>query len=889
MTSPPRPRMPLVIAATVLGLVPAVQAATDIAGAPDALFVLRLGVLMLAARLLGKLFARWNLPIVLGEISAGLLAAPWLLGGITLPGFRGGLFADGGQNLLAHPAVAGVTLAVLMIFFFFIGLDTDLRTIRRYSLSGAMTSAGGTLLGFIAAVACASALSASLTGTHLPWMHPAVLLTAAMLNIASIGILAKLLARSRRLDSPAGGVALSDTLADNLFCVLLFTVASGVATATDAGAVPSIGLFASMLAQTIIYAALTAAVIVPLARHLDQTRKSEQETFGAVVIATASALIAGGISGRLGLSPMIGAFVAGAAFSSTDLRHPVRERLSPILGVFVPLLFAVTGTLLDFQALTTPLLLSAAFLLAVAALLAKAAASILPASVAGLNIVGILRVAASTLPRGEAMLALLAAGMLHTALPAGFILALFILFYISCLAAPTLTEKSFALPGKGLRAGRTVPEPVRIVIPFASYEAANVVIHRLLEMLEDEGFFAHQLGRRDNVYRFTKDDRVITVINTEGELAVECLERERGLIATAIAEVAASIEKNLRDVRKPLSTPALRRQLHLADETAATPAPAAIKTYFSPDALRPRLLADTKAGVIAELLDLLQENGLLHDRYSASQAVFEREQNMSTGLEHGVAIPHGRTDAVDRLVCAVGLKAEGIGDYETLDGKPVRIVVLALAPLHAAAPQLQLLSMISQTLNEQGRAALLACDTSDDMYAFFVNRTSPAKTEIRPTSALQWQSISLDLCAKTKEEALDRLIALCARSGAVSSVEDARQAVLARESRMPTGLEKGIAMPHCRTESVDRMVCAVGICREGVDFHAIDGGLSHILIMVLVPPSVTTQYTQLIGQLTRALNEQGRTALMAAKNTTDVLAILAPSAQSPKLPATKTP
>ena len=295
---------------------------------------------------------------------------------------------------------------------------------------------------------------------------------------------------------------------------------------------------------------------------------------------------------------------------------------------------------------------------------------------------------------------------------------------------------------------------------------------------------------------------------------------------------------------------------------APPPAAVALRSFLVAGAMQPRLQAADKAGIITELVELLCASGLVRDPAAARQAVLEREQSFSSGLEHGIAIPHARTDAVDRLVCAVGLKPEGVA-FNALDGKPSRIIVLTLAPLHAAAPQLQFLAAISQTLGDQGRAALLACDTPDDMHAVLTG--SPRRNrQASALACLAWQSIALDLRARTKEEALDQLIALCARSGAVVAPDEARAAIFAREGKSATIIENGIALPHARTTATDRMVCAFGISRAGVVFDATDDQPAHFFAMVLAPPSATMAYTRLIGALARALDAEGRQALLAA-------------------------
>ena len=88
------------------------------------------------------------------------------------------------------------------------------------------------------------------------------------------------------------------------------------------------------------------------------------------------------------------------------------------------------------------------------------------------------------------------------------------------------------------------------------------------------------------------------------------------------------------------------------------------------------------------------------------KAVWEREESMSTGMQYGIAIPHGRTDAVSSMACVVGMKREGI-DWDSLDGEPSTIFVMVISPSSSSGPHVRFLSVISQVLNKGGREALL--------------------------------------------------------------------------------------------------------------------------------------------------------------------------------------
>ena len=112
------------------------------------------------------------------------------------------------------------------------------------------------------------------------------------------------------------------------------------------------------------------------------------------------------------------------------------------------------------------------------------------------------------------------------------------------------------------------------------------------------------------------------------------------------------------------------------------------------------LKGTTKERVIAELVDLLISVGKLQDRAAALDCVLARERKMSTGMQHGIAIPHGKTDKVTDIVVALGLKKDGI-EFGSLDGKPACIFVMVISPLGRTGPHIQFLAEISRVLSDR--------------------------------------------------------------------------------------------------------------------------------------------------------------------------------------------
>ena len=135
----------------------------------------------------------------------------------------------------------------------------------------------------------------------------------------------------------------------------------------------------------------------------------------------------------------------------------------------------------------------------------------------------------------------------------------------------------------------------------------------------------------------------------------------------------------------------------------------------------PHLKAESSDDAIAKLVHVLKENGKIDDEKAVLESIRQREKSMPTGLDHGLAVPHGRTNAVKGLVGAVAMVDDpnGIPNYETIDKSPVRIVVLSVSSESQSVDHLHLLSEISKSLrDDESRQSLLACSNAEEMRDF---------------------------------------------------------------------------------------------------------------------------------------------------------------------------
>ena len=140
-----------------------------------------------------------------------------------------------------------------------------------------------------------------------------------------------------------------------------------------------------------------------------------------------------------------------------------------------------------------------------------------------------------------------------------------------------------------------------------------------------------------------------------------------------------------------------------------------LKQLLGRDNIFLNLRASDKQGLITELVDRLFQNGRIPNRKAALKAILERERKASTGMENGIAIPHGKSSSVQDLITALGIKKEGI-DFESADGRPSRIFVMTLCPDNRAGPHLQFLGEMSQLLdNADIRRRMLEAASVDEV------------------------------------------------------------------------------------------------------------------------------------------------------------------------------
>ncbi|MDR0636710.1 MAG: PTS sugar transporter subunit IIA [Treponema sp.] len=138
-----------------------------------------------------------------------------------------------------------------------------------------------------------------------------------------------------------------------------------------------------------------------------------------------------------------------------------------------------------------------------------------------------------------------------------------------------------------------------------------------------------------------------------------------------------------------------------------------LKKVLSKETISLHLKGTTKEAIINEMLDILVAAGKIEKRAEAFTAIMEREKKMSTGMKHGIAIPHGKSQTIHDLVACIGISDTPV-EFDALDHQPCRIFILTLSPVEKTGPHLQFLAEVSLLFKSSEKRAEILSATSEE-------------------------------------------------------------------------------------------------------------------------------------------------------------------------------
>jgi len=394
-------------------------------------FLLQCGILLALALALGRLAARFGLPAVVGELMAGALMGPSVLGHL-LPGVSAWLLPQRPDQFHLLDAVGQVAVLLLVGIT---GMQVDMRMIRRQGATAARISAAGLVVPLVLGVAAGFLVPETLLSSPDGRTVFALFLGVAMC-VSAIPVIAKTLMDMDLLHRNIGQLTLAAGMVDDALGWLMLAVVSALAvTGIRAG---QLALSMAALGLVVLLALTVgrpmAAVVLRVA-----ARSSERGVVaGAVVVMV---LLAGAGTQALGFEAVLGAFLCGIVIGSCGALDP--RALAPLRSVvatiLAPLFFATAGLRIDLTELRHPEVLLAAVALLLVAIAGKFGGAAIGAVTSRLPPWEALALAAAMNARGVIQIVVanvgVRLGVLNTA---SYTIVILVAVVTSLMAAPIL-------------------------------------------------------------------------------------------------------------------------------------------------------------------------------------------------------------------------------------------------------------------------------------------------------------------------------------------------------------------------------------------------------------------------------------------------------------------
>ena len=573
------------------------------------------------------------------------------------------------------------------------------------------------------------------------WMDAAPMYMGIMSTATSVGITARILSERKKMDSEEGVSIMAGAVIDDVLGLIVLAIGNGIIAATVAAKASATGEAAGVQWGAIGMVAVKAFAVwlgatlvgVLAARKISWLLKLFKNPQAIATLAFGLALILAGFFEYMGLAMIIGAYVTGLALSRTDLKHMIQEVLAPVYTFLVPIFFCVMGMMVDCSALMSKPVIYFGIIYTVLAVFAKVIGCALPSLFCGFNILGSLRIGAGMVPRGEVALIIAGLGLSSGYLTQEIFGIGILMTLITTVVAPPALIALFKPESKGVRHPKeSMIDSRQIMFELPDSQVAKIMLRKLVNEFRREGFYAIQYAHEVNfaIWEVSMNEMELTFQRNGNKIRVECNPAEEAVVNQAWMEVVSQINLLSKVISKPVMKKSNMKELIKKTETEKTGKCSEASSIVENFLMVPSFKAHSKKEAIEKLCEMVQAKfpTSVTDLVAVKEAVLMREESMPTGLDNGVAVPHGRSDGVNHIMGAVALVDNSenengiIPDWETIDHSKIQLIVLTLVPESTQGPYLQVMAYISHAVHSNdGLNELLKCKTEDEMCAYFHN------------------------------------------------------------------------------------------------------------------------------------------------------------------------
>ena len=310
--------------------------------------IIGVGILLFAAKLMAELFLRLKLPIVLGELIAGMIVGPFALGGLQI--------MDGKQLLQINDEIKILGEMGAIVILFMAGLEMTPKEFLKGGKAAFVVGTLGVVIPFFVGLAVFQFFGFDALQS---------MLIATALTATSIAISIQVLSEFGKIKTPEARLIIGAAIVDDILAIAVLSVVTSIA-GSDGGVaniditeivitiLQVLGFFAIML--------IVAVVVIPKV-ITPRIWKAKGSVEG---IATAAFFGAAALAGSIGLSPIVGAFAVGMALSTTKVFDKIENYVGKIGLIFAPLFFAIIGAQVDLRAVDLNIMILSAAIIVVA-------------------------------------------------------------------------------------------------------------------------------------------------------------------------------------------------------------------------------------------------------------------------------------------------------------------------------------------------------------------------------------------------------------------------------------------------------------------------------------------------------------------------------------------
>ena len=386
--------------------------------------IISLALLLFTAKIFAELFHRVKLPIVLGELLAGIVIGPYALGGLPL--------FNGEPLVILDETIKNIGELAAIVILFVAGLEITPREFLRGGASSFTIGALGVIVPFFVGYFVFSLYGLEALETLL--IATALTATSIAISIQVLSSIGKMQTKEARLI--LGAAIVDDILAIAILSVVLTMVQTGNTTPDIMEItfliLKILGLFVALLVGSIL--------IVPRILHREKLWKSQGSIEG---ITTAIFFGGAGIAALVGLSPIVGAFAIGMAVASTRLIKQVEEYVHKLQIIFAPLFFAIIGAQVDLRGINLDVLLIAGILVFIA-IVTKLLGCGLPSIIFLKDKSKAMKVGIGMISRGEVGLIVAGIGATSGVLSGDVYTAIIVMVAVTTIITPIWLKKAYS-------------------------------------------------------------------------------------------------------------------------------------------------------------------------------------------------------------------------------------------------------------------------------------------------------------------------------------------------------------------------------------------------------------------------------------------------------------